>query len=258
MSAAPRIRVYLVDDEPLALRRLRRLLEEAGRVEVAGSASDPEEAVEFLRAHRVDGLFLDIQMPGMTGFDLLARFDRHPPIVFTTAYDQYALRAFEVYSVDYLLKPVEAPQLERAISKLERAASAGAAADLGGLLERLAASVRGGAPEYPERVASRLGDRVQFVDLSDVTHFFASDKLTYAATGSRDYVVDQTIAELERQLDPKLFARVHRSVLLNVEFVDEVRTGFGGRLVVRLRDTKRTEIGVSRDRAREFRARLGF
>ena len=111
------LRVFLVDDEPLALKRLARLLKAGGRVEVIGSTTDPEAALEVLARATIDALFLDIQMPGLNGFELLGRLKLQPLVVFTTAFDQYALRAFEVNSIDYLLKPVEAEQLERAIKQ---------------------------------------------------------------------------------------------------------------------------------------------
>src|SRR6266566_9348581 len=114
------LRVFLVDDEPLALKRLSRLLQATGRVKILGSLTDPELAVSHLSKERVDVLFLDIQMPGMNGFEMLAHLPNQPIVIFTTAFDQYALRAFEVNSIDYLLKPVEPEQLDRALSKVER------------------------------------------------------------------------------------------------------------------------------------------
>src|SRR5215472_702939 len=113
------MRAYLVDDEPLAIRRLTRLLNSTRRVEIVGSSTDPVEAVAAIRQHRPDVVFLDIQMPEMSGFDVVAALDPQPFVVFTTAYDAFALQAFEVNSVDYLLKPIEAAKLERALRKLE-------------------------------------------------------------------------------------------------------------------------------------------
>ena len=116
------IRAYVVDDEALAVKRLTRMLEATGRVELAGSSIDPEAAVTFLNTHSVDLLFLDIQMPVLTGFELLERLNQEPLVVFTTAYDRYALNAFDVNSIDYLLKPVDADRLERALDKADRSA----------------------------------------------------------------------------------------------------------------------------------------
>jgi two-component system LytT family response regulator len=260
MSAPDLLRAYVVDDEPLAARRLARMLEETGRARVVGATSDPEEALGFLRANQVDALFLDIQMPGMTGFELLARLDDHPPVVFTTAHDAYALRAFEVYAVDYLLKPVEAEHLARALGKLERARAGAPAPDpsLREALARLAEAFGSRREEHPSRVASRVGDRVFFVDLADVTHFYARDKLTYAATAAKAYAVDHTIAELEERLDPAAFVRVHRSAIVNVRYVREADARWSGKLVLRLSDPLGTELVVARDRARAVRERLGF
>src|SRR5919204_6355696 len=114
------MRVYIVDDEPLAVQRLTRMLEATGRVTIAGSTTDPETALSFLNAHPVDVVFLDVQMPGLTGFQLLERLESDPLVIFTTAFDQYALNAFAVNSVDYLLKPIEPERLDRALDKLER------------------------------------------------------------------------------------------------------------------------------------------
>ena len=252
------LRVFLVDDEPLALKRLARLLKATGRVEVIGTTTDPEAALEFLGSDRFDAVFLDIQMPGLNGFELLSRLDSQPLVVFTTAFDQYALRAFEVNSIDYLLKPIESEQLDRAINKIERLRGTGAAPELRGVVEQLAAAFRANIPAYPERIASRAGERVQFIDLARVTHFQARDKLTYAVTSDKSFVVDSTIAQLEQRLDPRGFIRIHRATLLNLTYVDEIHSWFAGGVIVRLKDEKRTELPVARDRVRALKRLLGF
>lgn len=259
MTAAPLLRAYLVDDEPLALKRLSRLLEETGRFHLLCAATDPEAALEFLSREAPDVLFLDIQMPGLNGFELLARLPQQPVVIFTTAFDQYALKAFEVNSIDYLLKPIDRRQLERAIAKLERLrAESARQPDLRAVIEQLAASLRAGEPRFPDRIASRAGERVQLLDLAAVTYFFARDKLTFAASGGRTYSVDYTIADLEQRLDPRKFVRIHRAVLLNLDWVREVDSWFAGRVLVRLKDEPRTELTVARDRVRALKERLGF
>jgi two-component system LytT family response regulator len=254
-----KLRAYLVDDEPLALERLRRLLEHTRRVEVTGSTTEPEQAVADLTANPPDLCFLDIQMPRLNGFEVLARLPVQPIVIFTTAYDQYALRAFGVNSVDYLLKPVEPESLERAIAKVERLRSSGQLAqpELQGLLKQITDSLRETKHEYPDRIASRLGDRLQFLDLRRVTHFYAEDKLTYAVAEGKAYCVDHTIAELERKLDPKEFLRIHRSTVVNIDWIKEVASLPGGALNLRLKDSKDTDLVVARDRAREFKSRVG-
>ena len=256
------MRAFVVDDEPLAVRRLKRMLDETGRVEVAGTSSDPVDALAALSETAVDVLFLDIQMPGMTGFEMLGMMDRQPLVVFTTAYDHYALQAFEVNSIDYLLKPIEERHLSRALDKIERLhASAVAAPDWKAMLAQLAGALRqpgnGLAAEYPERIASRLGDRIHILELAKVTHFFAQEKLTYAAIEGKNHVVDHTVSDLEQKLDPRHFFRIHRSTLLNLEWVKELDAWFGGRALVRLKDARTTELQVARERVQELKKRLG-
>jgi two-component system LytT family response regulator len=257
-AARMKLRAYLVDDEPLALERLRRLLENTGRVEVTGSTTEPEEAVKSLTLNPPDVCFLDIQMPRLTGFDVLARLPNQPFVIFTTAYDQYALQAFGVNSVDYLLKPVDPELLERALQKVGRLRGASSGQpDLAAMLKNIAELLRENKPEYLGRIASRLGDRLWFLDLPRVTHFFAEDKLTYAVSDGKPYCVDYPIAELEKKLDPRKFVRIHRGTLVNVEWIKEVAPLPGGGLNIRLKDGKSTDLTVARDRAREFKARLG-
>ncbi len=252
------LRVFLVDDEPLALKRLSRLLQTTGRVEIRGSATDPEDAVAFLSSERVDAVFLDIQMPGMNGFEMLARLPHQPVVIFTTAFDRYALQAFEVNSIDYLLKPVEFADLDRALKKVERLRGTLASPEWLKAIEELATALQTKQVRFPDRVASRLGDRTQLVELEAVTHFLAEDKLTYAVTSTKRYVVDHSIAELEQRLDPKIFVRIHRAILLNTKYVQEVHRWFAGRALVRLKDEKRTELTVARDRVRLLKEHFGL
>ena len=254
------LRAFLVDDEPLAIERLQRLLLRTGRVTVIGSACEPEQALAALPLDPPDVCFLDIHMPRLTGFDLLARLPNPPLVVFTTAYDYYALNAFSKNAVDYLLKPVEPERLDRALAKVERLRQSGTVAqvDFQKLVRQLADSLRDSRPEYPERIASRLGQRICFLDLSQVTHFYAEDKLTFAVCAGKAYCVDHTIVELERMLNPRKFIRIHRSKVANIAWIGEITSLPGGTLNVGLSDNGRTELVVARDRAQEFRKRLGY
>ena len=249
---------FLVDDEQLALNRLLRLLTQTGRVQIAGTSTDPLDALEQLQKQPFDVLFCGIQMPDLSGFEMLAHLKPEPLVVFTTAYSEYALQAFEVNSVDYLLKPIDEKQLERALNKLDRIR--------GGLdrrpqLETLLRQLASALPQkssFPTRLPSRLGDRIEFVDVSRVTHFFANEKLTYAATPKKDFVIDLTIADLESTLDPAKFVRIHRSTVVNIESVKELHSWFSERLMVRLNDGKDTELTVSRDRVKNLKEKLGL
>ena len=249
------MRAYVLDDERLAVERLTRLLNATGRVTIAGSATDPVAALEFLRATPVDVLFLDIQMPGLTGFELLAQLDRDVTVVFTTAYDRYALDAFGVNSLDYLLKPIEADRLEQALDKVERFAGQ-ARPDVQALARELAVQL---APHRRlERIASRVGERTTVLDVARVSHFTSKDKLTFAVVNGHEHVIDHTLTELEAQLDARRFARIHRATIVNIGFVQELFPAVDGGVLVRLKNEQKTELSVARDRVRELKQRLGI
>ena len=249
------MRAYLVDDERLAIERLTRLLTATGRVEIAGSETDPVAALEFLRATPVDVLFLDIQMPGLTGFELLEQLDRDVTVVFTTAYDRYALDAFGVNSIDYLLKPIEPERLDRALDKVERFAGQ-PQPDVRTLARELAAQL---APNRRlERIASRVGERTTVLDVARISHFTSKDKLTFTVVNGHEHVIDHTLAELEAQLDARRFARIHRATIVNIGFVQELFPAVDGGVLVRLKNEPKTELSVARDRVRELKQRLGI
>jgi two-component system, LytTR family, response regulator len=249
------IRAFVLDDEPLAVKRLMRMLAATGRVDVVGHAIDPGEALAFLRAHPIDVLFLDIQMPGLTGFELLGELQPQPLVIFTTAYDRYALEAFDVNSIDYLLKPIEPERLDRALDKLERLA-AQPRPDIKALAKELAVQL---APNRRlERIASKVGERTTVLDVARISHFSAKDKLTYAVLGGREHVIDYTLSELEERLDPRRFVRIHRGTIANLAFVQELFPDVDGGVLVRLKDDQKTELSVARDRVRELKDRLGI
>ena len=257
------MRAYVVDDERLAVERLTRLLTATGRVTVVGSTTDPEAALSFLRTTPVDVLFLDIQMPGLTGFELLERLDGNVLVIFTTAYDRYAVDAFAVNSVDYLLKPIEPERLDHALDKLERMSNASSAGpdgaspvrDIRALARELAAEL---APNRRlERIASRVGEKTTVLDVARISHFSSKDKLTFGVVNGHEHVVDYTLSELEARLDARRFARIHRATIVNIAFVQELYPGIDG-VLVRLKDDKKTELSVARDRVRELKERLGI
>ena len=253
-----RLRLFLVDDEPLALKRLERLLSQRNDVEVVGASRDPVQAIRQMQQRAYDVLFTYIQMPELSGFQMLTHLKPQPLVVFTTAYSEYALRAFDVHSVDYLVKPIEENQLDRALQKLKRMRNGlQSPLDIENLLRQLTSALPP-PREYSSRLPSRTGDRVEFVDVAHVTHFYANEKLTYAATAKKAYAVDSTIAELEASLDPSRFVRVHRSTIVNLHFVVEVYSWFSDRMMVRINDGKGTELTVARDRVKSLKAKLGL
>jgi two-component system LytT family response regulator len=254
------ITAYLLDDERPAIERLARMLEATGRVQILGSSTDAVDALAEISRVRADVLFLDICMPGLSGFEVLGQLVHQPLIVFTTAYDQYALEAFQTDSIAYLVKPIDAEQLDRALAKADRFLARGAYHDdLRAVLDQIKAAMHAhSGATWLSRLASRIGDKITVVDLRSVTHLYAKDKLTFAATLQRDYIVDQTIVELEEKLDPARFVRIHRGVIVNLDHLEEVHAGFGGRLFARLKDARKTELTVARDRAGALKAKLGL
>jgi two-component system, LytTR family, response regulator len=255
VSRADRLRAFVLDDEPLAVKRLARLLEATGRVEVVGRATDPRAGLEQVAGEPVDVLFVDIHMPGLTGFQVVERVPAGPAVVFTTAHDQHAVQAFEVNAVDYLLKPIERARLDRALDRVATR-RAGGAADLRATLERLARHLR--AVPFLDHLPSRVRDRVHLVPVRDVTHLLARQRATYAMTTAGEHMLDLTLAELEQRLDPARFVRIHRAVLVNVGWVAELHPDEDRHLKVCLRDSHRTELPVARDRLRALKDRLGL
>ena len=256
MSERVPLRAFLVDDEPLALKRLARLLEATGRVTIVGRVTDPRQAVEEMATAPVDVAFLDIHMPELSGLEIAARLPPSISVVFTTAYDRHAVAAFEVNAVDYLLKPVVPARLDAALDRVAARRVDLAGDDLRGTLARLAEALQGSA--HLVHLASRIGNRVQLIAVENVTHVFARERGTYAATASAEHLLDVSLAELERKLDPGRFFRIHRTTLVNLGAVGELHADLGGRLVVRLRGTPPRELLVSRDRVRPLKERLGL
>jgi two-component system, LytTR family, response regulator len=255
MSDGAPIRAFLIDDEPLALKRLGRLLEATKRVVIVGRATDPAQGLAQLADEAVDVIFLDIHMPGLTGFQVVERLPPGTKVVFTTAYDQHAVAAFEVNALDYLLKPIERGRLNATLDRLATR-RAEPADDLRGTLERLASSLRG--ETHLGHLASRIGGRVQLIPVDQVTHVFARERATYAATPTGEFMLDTPLVELERKLDPAKFFRVHRGTLVNLGWIHELHADVAGQLVIRLRGDKRPELLVSRDRVRPLKERLGL
>ncbi len=252
-----KLRVFLVDDEPLALKRLVRLLAETERAEIAGQTCEPLEALQIIPTLDLDALFLDIQMPELMGFELLQKLRDYPPVIFTTAFDKFALQAFEVFSVDYLLKPVEAERLEKSLEKLEKLAfekSDERAANIERLLENFAQDHSRKSPKELDRIASRIGGKIQIIETAEITHFFAEDKITFAQNiDGKQFPLDYSLNELENRLNGRTFLRVHRNAIVNTGFIEEVYGWFSGKVLIRLKNAKKTEIVVARDRVKNLK-----
>ena len=249
-------RAILVDDEPLARTRLLRLLEAHPEIEVVGEAGDGPSALRLIETARPDIVFLDVQMPGMTGFDVLAQLRERPHVIFVTAYDEFAVRAFDEQALDYLLKPLEPARLARALARLTGADPMPTETDvrLDRLLQALQTMPR--VTAAPTRLAARQGARVSLIEPASIIFCRAEDKYTVVYTAGGEHVVDRTIEELARTLDPAVFLRIHRSTLVNLDFVKELTAVDGSRFVVVLKDTRGTKIHASRAGAKLLRERF--
>jgi two-component system LytT family response regulator len=247
------MRTLIVDDEPPARERLKRLLDDIEGVALIGEAEDGAQAVEMIERERPDLVLLDIQMPGLDGFGVVEALDDPPPLVFVTAYDQYAIRAFEVSALDYLLKPFSRERLEKAIRRAQEAQAdeQDVAARLRPLLESLAAQGR-----YLTRLAVRERDRIRVLDVDEVEWIGIEDEGVVVHVGDQGYPTRRTLTELEARLDPACFFRAHRSAIVNLSQVKEVIPWFKGSH--RLRLTTGAEVDLSRAQARALRKILDW
>ena len=271
------IKALVVDDEQLAREELCYLLGQAGGVTVVAQAANGVDALAAIEAHAPDLVFLDVQMPGLNGFEVARRVlerqdlgpepgDASVEIVFVTAFDQYALEAFQVDAVDYLLKPVDPERLEQAVQRVRRRLAARTArpedaaggdrglanAELERLVKRLAQD-----QARPERLAVKVGERFLLVDAGDVIFATLADEVvTVAATGFTGTSNYRTLDELQAQLDPAVFWRVHRSYLVNINKIKEIVPWFSRNFILRMRDAKATEIPVSRAQTKRLREYL--
>lgn len=235
------MRALLVDDEPLARRELRRLLAKHPSIEIVGEAANIVEAEAQIATLSPELLFLDIQMPGGDGFDLLARLDRAPRVIFTTAFDHHAVRAFEVNALDYLLKPIEPERLAMALTKLRA--------------PNTTATTNEPAEAQLEQLFVRDGDRCWFVPLREVRLISSEGNYARLHWNDAQPLLLRSLASLEPRLDERRFFRANRQQLINLDFVAAVELGVGGRLHVQLRGGP--EVEISRRQARIFKSRLG-
>jgi two-component system LytT family response regulator len=247
------MRMLIVDDEAPARERLKRYLTDLEGVEVIGEAEDGVQAVEMIEAQSPDLVLLDIQMPGLDGFGVVEALEHPPAIVFVTAYDQYAIRAFEVHALDYLLKPYSRNRLVKAIDRARKALAEGEdlSAHLRPLLESLAAEGR-----YLTRLAVRDRDCIRVLDADEVDWIGIEDEQVMVHLGDQAYPTRRALAELEARLDPKRFFRAHRSAIVNLDRVQEVIPWFKGSHILRL--TTGAEVDLSRAQARALRKILDW
>jgi len=226
-----KLRTLIVDDEPLARERVRRLLDGDADVEIVGECGDGFTAVERIAALAPDLIFLDVMMPGKDGFAVLDDLHgRSPAVIFLTAYDRYAVRAFDACALDYLLKPFDEERFARALARAKRALAATAPP---------ATMPLAAAPGPLRRLVVKERGRIFFVRTADITYVAAEGNYARVRAAGRDHLVRETLAALEAQLDPVAFVRIHRSTLVNLERVRQLEPMFHGQFTVVLDDGSR-------------------
>ena len=234
------MKAMLIDDEPPARRELRRLLSGFPWVEIVGEAGNVDQAAELVESLTPELLFLDIQMPGGSGFDLLARLEDVPQVIFTTAYDEHAVRAFKVDALDYLLKPIEPARLAEALSRV-----------------RSAQAARLPAPHAVlEQIFVRDGSRCWFVPLREVRLLSSEGNYIRLSWGKLQPLLGRALAALEQRLDPNRFFRANRRQIINLDFIESVELGVNGRLHAQLREGP--EVEISRRQARLFKTKMSI
>ncbi len=253
-----KLRCVVIDDERPARRKLERLIARHDDLELVGQAEDADAAVALIDAERPDLCLLDVRMPEGDGFEVLQRIAHRPHVVFTTAYDDYAVRAFEVNSVDYLLKPFGARRFDEAIERVrERIKSAGdPGARIAALLESMQAGAAPGDAEpaaaAPRRITGRRGTKIVLLDPAEVLWCEAEETLIFARTDRGRFLVERTLADLERELSPDFF-RSHRRYLVNLGRIREILPGEAGTYRIVMRDEPASEVPLSRRQARRLR-----
>jgi two-component system, LytTR family, response regulator len=237
------IQTLIADDEVLARQKLRELLRKDTEIEIVGEAATGPEVLELVRATAPQMLFLDVRMPGMDGFDVIRELSAFknivmPHVIFSTAYDHYALRAFESRAVDYLLKPYTAERLHAAVERAREQIL---------MIERKAARNAMGEENgtgYPARIAFKSRGRILFLRVAEIRWIAAEENYVRITTGTETHLLRETMSSIEEKLDPQMFLRVHRSAIVNLHFVKEVRTETQGEFAVLL--TNGQKVAMSR------------
>ena len=251
-----RIRTLVVDDEPIARARVLALLGEEPDIEIVGECSTGPQAVSEITQKAPDLVFLDVQMPEMDGFEVARALgsDRAPAVVFVTAFDQYALRAFEIHALDYLLKPFSAQRFKAALSHAREQLAQRHATLLGRQLLEILPEVQKREP-VSDRLVVKSSGRVYFVRMADIDWCEAAGNYVCLHLAAQSHLVRETMNHLEAKFDGRQFVRIHRSTIVNVDRIEELRSSFNGEHVVVLRDG--TRLTLSRGYRDALQARLG-
>jgi two-component system, LytTR family, response regulator len=250
------IRTLIVDDEAVARRRIRRLLKTEGDISVVGESGDGRAAIEAIRTLRPDLVFLDVQMPGADGFQVIQAIgaEKMPMVIFVTAYDQHALKAFEVRALDYLLKPFDRDRFREALGRARHHVEQQETGDLGRRLLALVKDMRPAAPKT-DRLVVKAGGRLFFLRTDEIDWIEAAGNYARLHVGNEAHLIRETMQSLESRLDSERFFRIHRSRIVNMERIQELQPWFNGEYVVILRNG--TRLTLSRGYREKLQERLG-
>jgi two-component system LytT family response regulator len=250
-----KITALIVDDEQLARAFIRRLLSEDTEVQIIGECTNGKEAVAMIQKHDPDLVFLDIQMPELDGLGVVEAIglESLPHIVFTTAYDRYAIQAFDLHATDYLLKPFDHIRFQDALKRVKQSISISERNELVSLSALLEALKQ--KPKFLSRLTIRSGGRITLISTNDIRWIEADDKYVHLHTDKQSQLVRQTLTALEAQLDPAKFQRIHRSAIVNIDYIKELQGMFGGEHIILLNDG--TKLTLSRKYKERFFTSLG-
>lgn len=248
-------RALIVEDEQPAAERLQELLSKMSGVEIVATCASGEEAVRQIEELKPDLVFLDIHLTDISGLDVLRFISHRPAVIFTTAFDQYAVEAFQIGAVDYLLKPFSEERLRQAVGRVTERLSESARPswDVQALLSHWQAK----EPTL-RRIPSKVGDKIYILSVDDIVYFATHDKLVFAHLKDTRFLINYTLEDLEQRLDAEKFFRIHRSTIVNLDYVKTIEAWFGGGYKMTVRDKQNSTLMISRSAGKKLRRKLGW
>jgi two-component system, LytTR family, response regulator len=245
--------VCIIDDEFRSRERIRTLLKDSDDFSVVGEADNGREAVDLIDSVLPDIVILDIKMPGLSGFQVLQEAVHKPAVIFVTAYNEHAVRAFDVHAVDYLLKPFQDARFREALSRIPVGATPNSET-----LKELSSLIEGSVPQSPYLKRITVKDRFEFrvLNIDEIDYFSTDDGIVFLHTNGVRYMIDKTLAQLEESLSPEIFFRAHRKSLVNINRIDRIVPWGRGRYVLKFQNDEK--VHLSKDKTREFKLRVGL
>jgi len=249
------MRLLIVEDERPAREYLEKLCRDEQDISGVWAVETGLRAIENIDSEKPDLIFLDINLPDISGIDVLKNINHHPEIIFCTAYDEYAVAAFEHRAVDFLLKPYSRERFQQAMEKVRErlVQKKNLESQLSRLLAEWQPDIR-----FISRIPAKVGEKIYLLNTDDVAWFSSENRLVFAHQVSKKYAINYTLDELEKRLEPERFFRIHRSTIVNLDYVVSIEPYFGGAFIMKLKTPDKTELKISRNAARDLRRKLGW